>query len=195
MTDAARQFEQDKRLLDRFVRGDARAAEALTAEHLPRCLAQAFRMLGSRTEAEDVAQEAMLRLWRIAPDWRSGEARISTWLYRVTANLATDRLRRRRKSASIDDIAEPADPSPSAEARLMSEDRARALAAALNALPEKQRIAVTLRHVEERGNPEIAEIMALSVEAVESLIARGKRKLRDILAAKASSLNYTDEET
>lgn len=183
----------EARLLEAFVQGDERAAEQLAEAHTPRCHALAYHMLGDVTEAEDVAQEAMLRLWRIAPDWRPGEARISTWLYRVTSNLCTDRLRRRRRQAPLDDVAEPPDPSPSADARLISDDRHVALRAAIEALPPNQRLAVTLRHLEERGNPEIAEIMGVSVEAVESLIARGKRGLRAALKDKVDGLSYRDD--
>ena len=76
--------------------GDRLAARALTERLVPRVLGYASRMLGGdRAEAEDVTQEAMLRLWRMAPDWRPGEAQVSTWLYRVVTNLCTDRQRAR----------------------------------------------------------------------------------------------------
>ncbi len=80
----------DDVLLRRFALGDVAAARALTLRLTPRVHAHAVRLLGDRAEAEDVTQEALLRLWRIAPDWREGEAQVTTWLYRVTANLATD---------------------------------------------------------------------------------------------------------
>ena len=92
----------DAALLVAFANGDAGAAQLLAERLLPRTLAQAQRMLGDRAEAEDVAQEAMMRLWRIAGEWRQGEAQVSTWLYRVTANLCTDRLRRRKRSVPLD---------------------------------------------------------------------------------------------
>ena len=87
----------DEALLVAFGNGDRHAARALTQRLTPRVLGYATRLLGDRTEAEDVAQDAMLRLWRIAPDWRQGEAKITTWLYRVVSNLCTDRLRKRRQ--------------------------------------------------------------------------------------------------
>ena len=86
----------DAALLVAFANGDGDAARLLTARLLPRVLAQATRMLANAAEAEDVAQEAMIRLWKIAPDWQQGQAQVSTWLYRVVANLCTDRLRKRR---------------------------------------------------------------------------------------------------
>ena len=88
--------DADAALLPRIKDGDRAAAALLVDQYLNRIVAYAFRMLGDRAEAEDVAQEALLRLWRAAPGWRAGEAKVSTWLYRVTANLCTDRLRRRR---------------------------------------------------------------------------------------------------
>src|SRR5690554_3791624 len=84
----------DEALLGLYARGDPVAARLLAARHLPVVLGYAARLLGDRAEAEDVSQEAMLRLWRIAPEWRAGEAKVSTWLYRVVTNLCTDRLRR-----------------------------------------------------------------------------------------------------
>lgn len=173
--------EADHLLLARFAKGDRLAARTLTLRHAPRCLSLARRMLSDQTEAEDVAQEAMLRLWKIAPDWQSGNAQVSTWLYRVTANLCTDRLRRRR-SVPLDDQHDLPDDTPGIDAKLIARDRIAALHEAMAQLPERQRAAVALRHFEERGNPEIAEILGLSVEAVESLLSRGKRNLTALLS-------------
>ena len=136
-------------------------------------------MLGERDEAQDVTQEALLRLWRIAPDWRQGEAKVTTWLYRVTANLCTDRLRRRRGGVpDIEDVPEMADPVAPVDEQMQQRTRMDALQEALNQLPDRQRQAVVLRHIEGLGNPEIAEIMEISTEAVESLTARGKHAPR-----------------
>jgi len=144
--------------------------------------------------SEDVAQEAMIRLWKIAPDWRGGEAQGSTWLYRVTANLCTDRLRKRQRVAtSIDDVAEPQDPTPGVEAQMQTSARHQALSDALAQLPERQAQAVALRHLEGRANPEIAQIMDISVRSVESLTARGKRALAGLLAGQRAALGYDDD--
>jgi RNA polymerase sigma factor (sigma-70 family) len=167
----------------------------LTERHLPRVLGFAARMLGGdRAEAEDVAQEAMLRLWRIAPEWRSGEAKVSTWLYRVVTNLCTDRLRgkKRRRAVGLEDAPDVADGGRSVESVLVENDRMAALNAALETLPDRQRQAVVLRHIEGLSNPEIAEVMDIGVEAVESLTARGKRALATAMAGRRAELGYEE---
>jgi RNA polymerase sigma factor (sigma-70 family) len=188
----------DEALLVLFANGDPEAARVLSTRFLPRILGYAARILsGDRAEAEDVAQEAMVRLWRIARDWRQGEAQVSTWLYRVTTNLCTDRLRaRRRRGTNVDvaDVPDLADGRPSAVAVLMQADRMAALEQALESLPERQRQAVVLRHIEGLGNPEIAVVMDMSVEAVESLTARGKRALSAALAGKRAALGYEESD-
>jgi RNA polymerase sigma factor (sigma-70 family) len=188
----------DEVLLVLFANGDRQAAHVLSQRFVPRILGYAARLLsGDRAEAEDVAQEAMLRLWRIAGEWRQGEARVATWLYRVTTNLCTDRLRsrqRRRISADVADLPDLADGAASVTAQMMQADRMQALERALDRLPERQRQAVVLRHIEGLGNPEIAAIMDMSVEAVESLTARGKRALAAALAGQRDALGYEGDE-
>ena len=183
----------DADLLARYARGDGAAAQLLTARLTPRVFGQALRMLGDGAEAEDVAQEAMLRLWRIAPEWRHGEAQVTTWLYRVVANLCTDRLRKRKRAAvPLEDVSEPADPTPSVDAKIQTRARHDALRAALAALPERQRIAVMMRHFDEASNPEIAAALGISVEAVESLTARGKRALAATLKGQVAALGFEE---
>lgn len=185
----------DEALLAAYARGEAAAARALTARLVPRVLGYAARMLGDRAEAEDVAQEAMLRLWRAAPGWRTGEAQVSTWLYRVVTNLCTDRLRGRvrRRADALDDAPEVADAAPGVEAGMIEADRMAALDRALGDLPERQRQALVLRHLEGLSNPEIAVVMEIGVEAVESLTARAKRALAALLAGRRDDLGYGDE--
>ncbi|RDC68039.1 RNA polymerase sigma factor [Rhodovulum sp. 12E13] len=187
--------DRDADLLAAYAAGEAHAARALLERLGPRVLALATRMLGDRAEAEDVTQEAMLRLWRQAPRWRDGEAKVSTWLTRVALNLATDRLRRRRGvplDTAFGEGAEPADGRPGVEAGLRAAERAAALRTALAELPERQAQAVALRHLEGLSNPEIAAVMALSVEAVESLTARGRRALAARLGERRGALTLED---
>lgn len=179
----------EEALLVLYANGDSAAARALTLRLTPMALRVATRMLGDGSEAEDVAQEAMLRLWRVAPEWRQGEAKVSTWLYRVVSNLATDRLRKRR-GVSLEEAAEPEDGKPAAVDVMIDADRAEALQVALAALPDRQRQAVVLRHLEGLTNPEIARVMEIGVEAVESLTARGKRALTTMLAGRREELGY-----
>jgi RNA polymerase sigma factor (sigma-70 family) len=178
-------------LLAAFVAGDPAAARRLAAALVPRVLAQAYRMLADRAEAEDVTQEALMRLWRAAPDWRAGEGQVSTWLHRVVANLCIDRLRRRREAA-LEDLPEPADPAAAPAERMDEATRLRALSDALATLPERQAQAVALRHLEGLSNPQIAAIMQIGVEAVESLTARGRRALAAALAGRKAELGYDD---
>jgi len=184
--------------LVRFANGDPEAARVLSARLGPRAYGFAYRLLQDAAEAEDVAQEALLRLWRHAPEWRQdGPAQPATWLLRVVRNLCIDRMRRAGGQALVGDGHEvleqvPAS-GPSAEAVLLAADRAAALEAALASLPERQRTAVTLRHLEEMANPQIAAVMDISVEAVESLIARGKRALGAHLAGRKPELGFEDD--
>ncbi len=187
------QARRDAELLAAYAAGDGTAARALIEAHTPRLLALARRMLGNEAEAEEVVQEAMLRLWRNAGKWRAGEARVSTWLYTVTRNLGTDRLRRAR-STPLPEGYEPRDPTPGVAAGMQDRARADALQAALADLPERQRAAVEMRHLDELSNPEIAEIMGLTVEAVESLQARGRRRLKEILSGARAALSYEDDD-
>jgi len=190
------QRDADADLLQRYAAGDAAAARLLTTRLAPRLHGHALRVLGDRVEAEDVAQEAMLRLWRQAPHWRPGEAKVTTWLYRVVANLCTDRLRQRNAGAvpgGLDAVAEPADPAPGAAQKIQQAARADALQQALASLPDRQRQAVVLRHIDGLANPEIADILGIGIEAVESLTARGKRALAAQLSAQRDALGFEDD--
>ena len=190
---AAVDDDPDAALLVAFIEGDDGAARKLAQRITPLVLTLAVRMLGNVDEAEDIAQEAMMRLWRMAPNWRLGEARLTTWIYQVGINLCTDRLRRRRATVDVDSLADLADTAPAAPQRMLADARHRALADALALLPARQAAAVSLRHFEGLSNPEIAEIMGVGVEAVESLVARGKRALSSMLADRRDELGYQDD--
>lgn len=179
--DAGMNHDPDAELVARVGRGDRAAAQALMARHLPKMLSLARRMLPGRSEAEDCVQEAFLRLWTHAARWRPGAAKFETWLYRVTLNQCYDRLRR-KPTLGLDAAAEIADSEPGPQAALENAALAAEVEAALAELPERQRAAVLLCHYQERGNIEAAEILGVSVEALESLLARGRRTLRIRLA-------------
>jgi RNA polymerase sigma factor (sigma-70 family) len=183
----------DADLLAAFAAGDRDAALTLTQRLTPRVMGQAFRMLGNRAQAEDVAQDAMMRLWKIAPDWDADRAQVTTWLYRVVANLCTDVLRKRGRGVALDAIEEPSSDVPSVAQTLQTRAREDALRTALADLPERQAQAVSLRHLEELGNPQIAVIMDTNERTVESLIARGKRALIARLSGRKSELGYEDD--
>ena len=184
----------DDALLVLFSNGSKQAAQVLVMRLMPRVIAQAFHRLNSRADAEDVAQEAFVRLWRIAPDWKQDQAKVSTWMYRVVENLCIDRLRHRGRTTDMGRVGlDPVDPSPSVAAQMQSRTRANALYDALDQLPDRQAQAIRLRHLDERSNTEIADIMGLTVDAVESLQARGRRKLAAYLQDHHSELGYQDE--
>ncbi|ESQ73664.1 RNA polymerase sigma factor [Asticcacaulis sp. AC402] len=172
--------DPDETLLERIGRGDTAAVSVLVTRKLPRLLSLARRMLGDPVEAEDVAQETLVRTWKQARDWVPGRARIDTWMHRVALNLCYDRLRRRRDQVSTDDV-EIVDSAPGAVAVIEQAQNAAALQTALKALPERQRVAITLCYYQELSNIEAAALMEVSVEALESLLSRARRTLRSRL--------------
>ena len=173
--------DPDEDLVRRVGEGDPAAIQAMVARKLPRMLSLARRMLGDAAEAEDVAQEAMLRAWRQAPRWTPGQARFDTWLHRVGLNLCYDRLRRRREIAT-DALPDGVDDGPAPDRGVLAAETGARVEAALARLPERQREAIVLCHYQELGNIEAAALMEISVEALESLLSRGRRALRTALA-------------
>lgn len=173
--------DPDEELIERIARGDPAAVRALVARKLPRLLSLGQRMLGDAAEAEDVAQDAFLRVWKQAPRWTPGAARFDTWLHRVALNLCYDRLRRRRETAT-ETPPEQVDEGPAPDRGLEAADTSVRVTRALQALPDRQREAIVLCHYQDLGNIEAAAVMGVSVEALESLLGRGRRALRAALA-------------
>ena len=175
-------FDPDAELVRNIGAGDSRAAEALVRRHLPRMVGLARRMLGDASEAEDVAQDVFLRVWREAPRWKPGAAKFETWMHRVALNLCYDRLRRRREIADPDAGVNVADTRPMPADEWLARQRAARVDAALAELPERQRAAIVLVHYQDLTNIAAAEMLEVSVEALESLLARGRRALKAALA-------------
>jgi len=181
-------FDPDAEFVRKAGAGDSRAAEALVRRHLPRMVRLARHMLSDAAEAEDVAQEVFLRVWREAPRWKPGAAKFETWMHRVALNLCYDRLRRRREKNDPDAGLSVADPAPLASEAWLARQRSARVQAALLELPERQRAAIVLVHFQELTNIAAAEMLEVSVEALESLLARGRRALKAALADVAQDL-------
>jgi RNA polymerase sigma-70 factor (ECF subfamily) len=173
--------DPDAALIERIGRGEPSATRTLVAAKLPRILGLASRMLRDRAEAEDVAQEALVRVWRNLGAWRPERARFDTWLHAIVLNLCRDRLRRRRE-LTLERLPEPVDTTSSVEADLLEAERGQRVARAIAALPERQREAILLVHYQDLSGAEAAAALEISVEALESLLARARRTLRDRLA-------------
>lgn len=173
--------DEDAQLLRAVADGDRAAFNQLSRRHLDRAYSVALRVTGSRADAEDVVQEVFLRLWQRPDAWRPGQAQFSTWLYRVVVNRCLD-LKRRPKGTALDAIEEPQDPKPNAEASMVVAARDRAIKAAMEKLPERQRTALTLTYTAGLRNAEAASALEISVKALEALLVRAKRELRDALA-------------
>ena len=172
----------DEVLFAAIARRDEQAFAEIVDRHLQKVSGIAFRMLNSRSEAEEVAQEAMLKVWTRASLWQPGMAKFSTWLYRVTVNLCIDRMRRQR--ATLVEINETLvdgriDPARDMEQRQLRD----AVTAALDELPPRQKAVVILCHYEGFSGKEAARMLGVSVLAVQSLLVRARTALRTSLAS------------
>jgi len=175
----------DVDLMQRIGRGDAHAYRKMVEQYLRGVTRFSARILGSPSEADDVAQETFLRLWTQAARW-TPSARPKTWLYRVARNLCVDRLRKRdRSSDSLEQQISTDRPS----GLLMRKQTALQVEHALLALPERQRAAITLVHYEGLSGSEACEVLEIGLEALESLLARGRRTLREQLRELAKSMD------
>ncbi len=173
----------DAELMRRIAEGDAAAFRQLMRRYLARTVRMAARVLGSNAMAEDVAQEAFVRVWRHAAEWKNpavAGARFSTWLYRIVLNLCIDAKRKDRFSA-LDDAPEQVDLAGDGEQIMVRQQQAARVRAALAALPERQRQAFVLCFYEGYSNKEAAEMLGIGIKALESLLVRSKRTLRAAL--------------
>ncbi len=172
--------DSDEALMARVARGDEPAFRQLARRHLPAAVALARRVLGNAADAEDVAQEAMLRVWVNAPRWQP-LALFRTWFRRIVVNLCLDR-KRRAPWVELEAAGEIADPAADAGEAIERSERDELVQAAIARLPERQRIAVVLTYNEGLSNAEVADALDTSVSAVETLLVRGKQNLRRALA-------------
>ena len=168
--------DSDEALMAKVARGDQSAYRELSRRHLPAMLGLARRILGNAADAEDVAQEALLRVWTHAPRWQPLAA-FRTWLTRVVVNLCLDR-KRRRPWVALEAAGEIIDPTPGETEKAEQSEREQLLAAAIAELPARQRTAIVLTYSEGMSNAQAADILDTSVSAIETLLIRGKQNLR-----------------
>ena len=174
--------DDDDNLLALIVSGDRLAFGQLMDRHADRVFALARSVTGAPADAEDVTQDVFLAVWQNAAGWRPGKARFATWLYRVTLNRGLNhKTRVAARHVPLDAAAEPPDPAPAADEALDERRRRDRLTEALTALPENQRIAMTLTYTAGLANAEAAAAMEISVKALEALLVRARRTLRETL--------------
>lgn len=181
----------DGALVARLRDGDAGAFRELVSRHIGVVAGIARRMLKDDAEADDIAQEAMLRLWRSAGGLELGPGGLRPWLRRVTSNLCIDRVRSGQRTVVTDEVPEVAEPATQVTS-LEGQELAARVAAAMQALPERQRMALTLFHHEGLSQIEVGQAMSISDEAVESLLARARRTLKASLAKEWKELLEND---
>ncbi len=180
--------DPDGDLIARIADGESKAASLLIERHLTSIAGLARNILGDACEAEDVAQEVFLRVWVHAGKWKPGKAKFATWMHRVTINLCYDKLRK-KKEIYMDVLPEQVDEQAQSAELLVDEGyRSRQVRLALATLAPRQRVAIVLCHLHELGNIEAAHVMDISIEALESLLARGRRALRVRLAGQIEEL-------
>jgi RNA polymerase sigma-70 factor, ECF subfamily len=169
--------DPDEALLGKSALGDQRALRVLMARHMGRTIRLAESILGGTTDADDIAQEAFLRVWKGAATFDPTVARFSTWLYRIVLNLAIDRSRRPRGDP-IETAEHVATDAPGALADLIAKEEQNAVAACISQLPERQRAAIALFHFEDLSGREAAAAMEMTEKAFESLLTRARATLK-----------------
>lgn len=174
----------ERGLVARARTGDASAFEALVNTHAQLVYNLAFRVVNDPYEAEDLAQEAFLRAWQGLPRFR-GQARFSTWLYRIVTNLCYNRLPRMRRELMAMEPDERAtylpDERQEVERTLLSDELSAYLHQAIAELPDSYRLLITLRHLQEMSYNEIAEVTGMPLGTVKTGIFRARKLLRNAL--------------
>jgi RNA polymerase sigma-70 factor (ECF subfamily) len=170
----------DEALMVLVAQGDVAAFTVLVERHSPRLYRVACRMLGNVQEAEDVVQDSFSKLWQSAPRWRPKGCGLAAWLHRVAVNRCLDRLRQFRVVTS-DVLPEIADQAPSPERSLAINRLGQAMDDALGSLPGRHRAAIVLCYFEGLSNILAAQVLELNLKAMESLLFRARRGLRELL--------------
>jgi RNA polymerase sigma-70 factor (ECF subfamily) len=168
---------EEAAVLARIRDGDAAAFRTLVDRHVAVLLSIARRMLKGEGDAEDIVQEALVRVWHHAGTLELGPGGLRPWLRRVVTNLCLDHLRRHRLTSVVADVPETPE-APEQSRGLEEADLTKRVEAALAALPERQRVALTLFHYEGLSQIEVGDMLGISDEAVESLLARARRSLK-----------------
>jgi RNA polymerase sigma-70 factor (ECF subfamily) len=169
--------ESDESLMGLVAQGDQRAFRILMGRHMTLAIRVAQRVVGNAAEADDIGQDAFLRVWSRAASFDPRVARFTTWLYRVVLNLALDRIRK-PSHASIDQAAEVRSDDPEPVTLMIADEERRMIAAAMATLPERQRAAIVLFHMEGLGGRDGAKSMNVSEKAFESLLVRARSALK-----------------
>lgn len=181
---------EDAACLERLARRDGAALREVIAAHADRLHRIAWRMTGDAQEAEDIVQEALLRLWdqaaglaarHPAGSRAAASLRLGGWLHRVVTNLAIDRLRRTRRIAP-GEVPEREDETPRADVVLAADEEGARARALIAALPDRQRAAIVLTYYEELPNAEAAAALDMNIKAFESLLHRARAALRQAFA-------------
>src|SRR2546423_2396050 len=179
---------EDIRLMGLASAGDTAAFEQLVERHQRRVVGTVGRMLGTNSDAEDIAQQVFVRVWKNVKRYEP-RAKFTTWLLKITRNLVFNELRRRSRHPAVplqsetDEEERPIkdEQTVAPDASLLAHELQEAVDAAIAQLPETQRMAVILRRYEELSYEEIAEALDQSVSAVKSLLFRARTELRESL--------------
>lgn len=174
----------DEKLIEAIQAGDATAFERLVRRHGDRFFNLALRLSGSHADADDILQEAFMRLWRNPFAWKPEGGLFTTWFYRVLVNLFLDYRRRLRKTEGDDILTDIVDGSANAEDRLLHDEQGHALIKAVSQLPPKQNVAVQLYYYDDFSQAEAAAVMKMHVKAFESLLYRARQRLKKDLLRK-----------
>ena len=174
----------DESLMVRVNNGDHQAFATLVERHTQRFYATAFRMFGNAAEAEDVVQEAFLKLWQKPQSFDPTRgAKFTTWFTRVVSNLSIDHMRKKKPQSAPEVLDRIEDDAPRVDDRLDEDAKAKVLEDAIQALPERQKIALNLCFYEGMSNKDAAEVLGIGVKALESLLMRAKKALKENLGA------------